>query len=88
MCHAVQLGSESPEMVSQQHLLFMHLRPEVGSERRIGDRLQEENVQIGDVAIVPAYATHWQGIEQDIAEGMGNRLKDCPPCQEAHKGSV
>jgi AraC family transcriptional regulator len=68
MCHAVQLSSESPEMVSQQHLLFIHLQPEVGSERRISDRLQEENVQIGDVAIVPAHATHWQGIEQDIAE--------------------
>jgi hypothetical protein len=64
MCHAVQLGCESPEMVSQQHLLFIHLRPEVGSERRIGDRLQKENVQIGDVAIVPAHATHWQGIKK------------------------
>jgi hypothetical protein len=68
VCHAAQPGCESSEMLSQQHLLFIHLRPEVGSERRIDDRLQEENVQIGDVAIVPADANHWQGIEQDIAE--------------------
>ncbi|NJM86244.1 MAG: helix-turn-helix transcriptional regulator [Hydrococcus sp. RU_2_2] len=71
ICHAAQPGYESPlEVVSHQHLLFVHLRPEVGSERRIGDRLEKENVQIGDVAIVPAQATHWQGIEQDIAEAV------------------
>jgi AraC family transcriptional regulator len=70
ICHAAQPAYEYPEVVFQQHVLFIHLRPEVGSERRIGDRLQEENVQIGDIAIVPAYANHWQGIEQDIAEAV------------------
>ncbi|MGG6269405.1 helix-turn-helix domain-containing protein [Leptolyngbya sp. AN03gr2] len=70
VCHAAQPGCESLEMVFQQHVLFIHLRPEVGSERRIDDRWQEENVQLGDIAIVPAGATHWQGIEQDIAEGI------------------
>jgi hypothetical protein len=49
---------------------FLHLRPELGSERRIDDRLEVENVQVGDVAIVPACASHWNGIEQDIAEAI------------------
>jgi haloalkane dehalogenase len=28
------------------------------------------------------------GDSEKLPLGMGNRLKDCPPCQEAHKGSV
>ena len=68
--YLAHLGCESPDMVSEHHTLFLHLRPELGSERRIDDRLQVENVQVGDVAIVPAHANHWQGIEQDIAEAV------------------
>jgi AraC family transcriptional regulator len=68
--HAAQPGQESLEMVYQHHVLFIHLRPEIGSERKIGAHLQTENVQIGDVALVPAHTLHWQGIEQPIAEAI------------------
>jgi AraC family transcriptional regulator len=70
ICHVAQPGCESPTFIAQQHVLFLHLRPELGSERRIDDRLEVENVQVGDVAIVPACASHWNGIEQDIAEAI------------------
>jgi AraC family transcriptional regulator len=76
MCHVVQEGGETPVMITPNHVLCIHLRPEFGSERRIGDRLQAENVvNVGDVAIIPAGADHWQGIEQETVEGIVISLK-------------
>lgn len=68
ICHVATGASESSELVSQQHALFLHLRPEFNSERRVNNRLQVENVQVGDVGIVPAHVTHWHRIGQEVSE--------------------
>ncbi|NJR26194.1 MAG: hypothetical protein HC786_30880 [Richelia sp. CSU_2_1] len=70
MCHVVHEGGETRVMITPNHVLCIHLKPELASERRIDDRLLAENVNVGDVAIIPAHAPHWQGIEQETVEGI------------------
>ena len=61
---------EYSEAYYQQHAVVVHLRPEQGSLRRLGDSIKVENVNIGDVAIIPADVNHWQRIETDVSEGI------------------
>lgn len=68
--HHRHAACEYPEHYIQQNAIIIHLRPELGSERRLDNCLQIENVSIGEIAIIPAYVNHWQSIQQDISEGI------------------
>lgn len=61
---------ELPEHYVQQHVMVISLKPELSSERRLGDRLKTENINVGDVAILPAGINCWQKIKQDVSEGL------------------
>ncbi|MGL5833307.1 MAG: helix-turn-helix domain-containing protein [Waterburya sp.] len=61
---------EYNEYSFQQHSIVVHLKPEQNSLRRMGDCLEIENVNVGDVAIIPAQVNHWQRIETEVAEGI------------------
>ena len=68
--HGSHPACEYPEYYSQQHGIVVHLQPEQNSLRRLGDSVEVENVNVGDVAIVPAHVDHWQRIETDVCEGL------------------
>lgn len=61
---------EYNEHCIQQHGIIVHLKPERNSLRRMGDSVEIENVNVGDVAIIPANVNHWQRIETEVAEGI------------------
>lgn len=68
--YAKHSACEYDEAYFQQHGIVVHFRPEQNSLRRIGDRVEVENVSVGDIAIVPAHANHWQRIESEVSEGI------------------
>ena len=68
MLHTRHPACEYQEAASLQHGIVVHLRPEKNSLRRMGDKTEVENVEVGDVAIIPAGVNHWQKIETEVAE--------------------
>ena len=69
LIHESHPACEYNEHSFQQHGIVVHLKPEQNSLRRMGDCLEVENVNVGDVAIVPANVNHWQRIDTE-AEGI------------------
>ena len=71
---------EQPEVTAVCHILsvhlsdpieiVVHLKPEHNSLRRMGNCLEIENPDVGDVAIVPANVNHWQRIETEVSEAI------------------
>ena len=61
---------EYKEHSLQQHGIVVHLKPERNSFRRLEDRVEVENVNVGDVAIVPGGVNHWQRIESEPNEAI------------------
>lgn len=51
-------GWETPEHTPQQHVIVVHLIQEMGLERQLGDRRQQENIVPGDVMLLPANVNH------------------------------
>ena len=70
LIHGRHSSCEYQEAYYDRHIIVVHLRPEQNSQRRMGDRLETENVNIGDVAIIPANVNHWQRIETEVVEGI------------------
>ena len=70
LIHESHPACEYNEHCYQQHGIVVHLKPERNSLRRLGDCLEVENVNVGDVAIVPANVNHWQRIEAEVSEGI------------------
>jgi AraC family transcriptional regulator len=68
--HAGLPACELPEHYVQQHVMVISLKPEFGSERRLGDRLKTEDINVGDVSLLPAGINCWQNIKQDVSEGL------------------
>ena len=58
------------EETFRQHGIMVHLKPEHNSLRRMGDRLERENVNVGDVVIVPANVNHWRKVETEVCEAI------------------
>ena len=58
---------EYPEHCYLQHTVVVYLRTQ-NSVRQIGDTLQSEHINFGDVAIIPAYINHWKKAESQISE--------------------
>ena len=75
LTHAGHPSCEYQEAYAQQHVIIVHLQPEHNSIRRIGDRVEVENVDVGDVAIIPANVNHWQRIEAKVSEGIALTLE-------------
>lgn len=65
-CHKAGSGEEYKEHYFQQHAVVIYLQPELNSLRRLGDRIERENVKIGDVAIIPASVNHWQKFKTEL----------------------
>ena len=70
LIYASHPACEYKEHSYQQHGIFVHLKPEYHSLRRMGDSVEVENVYVGDIAIIPANVNHWQRIDAPIAEGI------------------
>ncbi|MGL5075884.1 MAG: helix-turn-helix transcriptional regulator, partial [Waterburya sp.] len=70
LIHNSHPACEYNEHSFQQHGIVVHLKPEQNSLRRMGDCVEIENVNVGDVAIIPAKVNHWQRIETEITEGI------------------
>ena len=70
LIHQSHPAVEYNEHYIQQHCIVVHLKPERNSRRRMGDCLEIENVNVGDVAIVPAKVNHWQRIEAEVSEAI------------------
>ena len=70
LIHQGHPACEYKEHLSQQHGVVVHLQPERNSLRRLGDRVEVENVDVGDVAIVPKGVNHWQRIESQASEAI------------------
>ena len=68
LIHEGHPACEYKEHTFQQHGIVVHLQPELNSLRRLGDRVEVEHPNIGDVAIVPGGVNHWQRIETEIVE--------------------
>ena len=68
--HTRHSACEFEETCFQQHGIVVHLKPEHNSLRRMGDRLEIENVNVGDVVIVPANVNHWLKVETEVCEAI------------------
>jgi AraC family transcriptional regulator len=70
LVHQSHPACEYQEAYHQQHGIVVHLQPKQNSLRRMGDCLKIENVNVGDIAIIPAKVNHWQRIETDVNEAI------------------
>ena len=70
LIYASHPACEYKEHSYQQHGIFVHLKPEYHSLRRMGDSVEVENVNVGDIAIIPANVNHWQRIDTAVVEGI------------------
>ena len=70
LTHASHHACEYKEHSYQQHGIFVHLKPEYHSLRRLGDSVKVENPNVGDIAIIPGNVNHWQRIDTPVVEGI------------------
>ncbi len=70
LLHTGHLAGEYNEHSFQQHSIVVHLKPEHNSLRRLGDLVKVENINVGDMAIIPTKVKHWQKIETEITESI------------------
>ena len=68
LLHTSYLAGEHIEHSFQQHGIVVHLKPEQNSLRRLGNLEAQENVDVGDIAIVPTDVSHWQKTHSKISE--------------------
>ncbi|BAY82631.1 AraC family transcriptional regulator [Calothrix parasitica NIES-267] len=50
---------ETPEHYPKQHVLAIQTLGKVEAERRLDGRLKQEQINVGDVCVVPAHTSHW-----------------------------
>lgn len=70
LVHTSYRAGEHREHSFQQHGIIIHLKSEQNSLRRLGGSLKQENVDVGDIAIIPTKISHWQKIETEVAENI------------------
>ena len=68
LLHTSCFAGEHSEHSFQQHGIVVHLKPEQNSLRRLGNLEVKENVNVGDMAIVPTDVRHWQKTQAEISE--------------------
>ena len=59
---------EYPEHCCLHHTVVVYLRSQPNSVRQIGDTLQTENINLGDVAIIPTQTTHYRKTKSETLE--------------------
>lgn len=67
--HFVPLVWETPNVEYAQHTIILHLNAQTNLERKIGDRQLDYQMTTGDIAIVPANATHY-AVNKGKCEGL------------------
>ncbi len=67
--HFVRSVWETPKNNYAQHTVILHLNALTNLERQIGDRRQDYNMSIGDIAIVPAHVNHY-AVNKNECEGL------------------
>lgn len=68
LIHASYCDRDYAEHCYLQHSVVVYLADEDNSIRKIGDTVQKEKINYGDVAIIPAGVNHWQRSQSDISE--------------------
>ena len=54
-----QPSHETPEHYPTQHVVAIQAKGQLQAERRLDERLQQEQILTGDVCVVPAHTRHW-----------------------------
>ena len=68
LAHLSYLNGDRQEHSFQQHGVVVHLKPERNSQRCLGGLLESENIDIGDMAIIPTNVSHWHQVETEVSE--------------------
>ena len=82
--HFVRSVWETPNIRYAQHTIVIHLNAKTNLERKIGDRRQDYNMSVGDIAIVPANVNHCIVNKQEC-EGLFLALDPQFVAQIAHE---
>ncbi|MDJ0593309.1 MAG: AraC family transcriptional regulator [Pleurocapsa sp. MO_226.B13] len=72
--HFVHPPIEGPLGYAKQHYLLIHLKQESGSERKLDGKIEKEEIQVGDIVLVPALVESW-AVSREDAEGITLALK-------------
>ena len=67
--HFVRSVWETPNIRYAQHTIVIHLNAKTNLERKIGDRRQDYNMSIGDIAMIPAHVNHY-AVNKEKCEGL------------------
>ena len=66
--HVSHPACEYQEHLFLQHSIFIYLQPKQIAVRKLGDSIQTENINFGDIAIIPARINHWQKTKEAASE--------------------
>jgi AraC family transcriptional regulator len=67
--HLVRSVWETPNVQYAQHTIVIHLNSKTNLERKLDGRLQDYNMSIGDIAIIPANINHY-AVNKEECEGL------------------
>ena len=56
---------EVPVYSSKQHTVVIRLQTEKNTERKLDGVFRQENIQIGDLVLIPAHVEHWARFQED-----------------------
>ena len=84
LAHFSYLGGERREYSFEQHAIVVHLQPEQNL-RCLGGRLATENIDIGDIAIIPSQMSHWHQVETEISEQIAIAIEPKYVASIAHE---
>ena len=57
--HHQHPAHETPEHYPKQHVVAIQTQGKITAERRLNERLRQEEINVGDICVVPAYTRHW-----------------------------
>lgn len=57
--HHQHSAHETPEHYPKQHVIAIQIKGKVAAERRLNGSWRQEQINTGDVCVVPAYTRHW-----------------------------
>ncbi len=63
--HWSRAPHETPVYYSKQHTIEIHLKTEKNTERKLDGVFRQENIQIGDIVLIPAHVEHWARFQED-----------------------
>ncbi len=63
--HWSRAPQETPVYYSKQHTIVIRLKTEKNTERKLDGVFRQENIQIGDIVLIPAHVEHWARFQED-----------------------